>query len=477
MTGAGGLLQTRAPRRLLVVVTGFLASVAVGLAPVQTAAGAEGPPDVTAAGAALEAATAESAAARVEFTRAQSLLPPAQAQKVRAAAELQTARREADGAQRRLAASRQFLVLAQQRSAQAAAALQVQRDEAAALARALYQSGPPEGLRGLAAAQNLDGFVDQAVGVGVAGTTVQRKLVAINEAAFVATQAIAAARQRADRVASDEAAVFSRLDNARVASERADRAAADVAALLATRARAVAIATAAEAADRQRYEELQTQSARTAELLAQRQRVADAEAAQAERAAQEEAAAQAQAAAEAEAAAEAAQAERAAQAAAAAEPDTAVPPVPSRRVPPPAAAPAALPPAQDGGRLTRPTGGPVVSSYGSRSDPVTGRSSFHPGMDISGPTGQPIVAAAAGTVALVQSVGESGGYGNYTCLEHGGGLATCYAHQSSVNVRPGERVARGQLIGRVGSTGYSTGAHLHFEVRVGGQTRDPANYL
>ena len=73
--------------------------------------------------------------------------------------------------------------------------------------------------------------------------------------------------------------------------------------------------------------------------------------------------------------------------------------------------------------------------------------------------------------------GYNGGYGNYTCIDHGGGVSTCYAHQSAIHVSVGQHVSQGQVIGLVGNTGYSFGAHLHFEVRVNGVATQPLNYL
>jgi murein DD-endopeptidase MepM/ murein hydrolase activator NlpD len=101
----------------------------------------------------------------------------------------------------------------------------------------------------------------------------------------------------------------------------------------------------------------------------------------------------------------------------------------------------------------------------------------HPGIDIGVPAGTPIRAAMDGTVIFTQSEAESGGYGNYTCIDHGGGLSTCYAHQSSFAVSTGEHVSQGQVIGYVGCTGLCFGDHLHFEVRVNGSVVDPLGYL
>jgi len=102
---------------------------------------------------------------------------------------------------------------------------------------------------------------------------------------------------------------------------------------------------------------------------------------------------------------------------------------------------------------------------------------MHEGIDISVPEGTPIRAAADGTVILMQSEYESGGYGNYTCIDHGGGLSTCYAHQSSFATSVGASVSQGDVIGLSGNTGHSTGPHLHFEVRINGAPTDPLGYL
>jgi murein DD-endopeptidase MepM/ murein hydrolase activator NlpD len=118
-----------------------------------------------------------------------------------------------------------------------------------------------------------------------------------------------------------------------------------------------------------------------------------------------------------------------------------------------------------------PVEGTLTSGFGYR----WGR--MHEGIDISVPEGTPIRAAADGTVILEQSEYESGGYGNYTCIDHGGGLSTCYAHQSSFATSVGARVSQGDLIGYSGNTGHSTGPHLHFEVRINGVPTDPLGYL
>ena len=123
---------------------------------------------------------------------------------------------------------------------------------------------------------------------------------------------------------------------------------------------------------------------------------------------------------------------------------------------------------QGGGAYIWPVNGPVVSPFGMR----WGR--LHAGIDIAVPSGTPIRAAASGSVAMA---GWMGGYGQYTCLQHGSGVATCYAHQSSIGVGAGASVKQGQVIGAVGCTGHCFGDHLHFEVRINGSPVDPTGYL
>ena len=116
----------------------------------------------------------------------------------------------------------------------------------------------------------------------------------------------------------------------------------------------------------------------------------------------------------------------------------------------------------------------LTSNFGQRSDPFNGGKAFHRGIDLAAPEGSPILAAQDG---VVKSVGERGGYGLAVEVEHEGGVTTLYGHASETLVQAGDRIEKGQPIGRVGHSGRATGDHLHFEVRVGGGAVDPKTVL
>ena len=120
------------------------------------------------------------------------------------------------------------------------------------------------------------------------------------------------------------------------------------------------------------------------------------------------------------------------------------------------------------GTMIWPISGAFTSPFGMR----WGR--LHAGIDLAAPEGTPIRAAQSGKVVLA---GWTGGYGNYTCVQHGGSLSTCYAHQSRYGTSVGASVSQGQVIGYVGNTGHSFGAHLHFETRINGSPVDPMGFL
>ena len=115
-----------------------------------------------------------------------------------------------------------------------------------------------------------------------------------------------------------------------------------------------------------------------------------------------------------------------------------------------------------------------MSGFGYRTDPIDGSTKFHSGVDIAASMGTPIKACLGGTVVFS---GSLGGYGNAVVIDHGGGMGTLYAHQSKLGSSVNEAVSAGQVIGYVGSTGHSTGPHLHFEVRLNGNPVNPVPYL
>jgi murein DD-endopeptidase MepM/ murein hydrolase activator NlpD len=121
-----------------------------------------------------------------------------------------------------------------------------------------------------------------------------------------------------------------------------------------------------------------------------------------------------------------------------------------------------------------PARGWLTSTMGSRIDPINGGDDFHPGLDIAAEKGQPVYATAAGTV---RSASFENGYGNLIVLDHGFGLETLYGHLSAFNIKKGDKVQRGDLIGRVGSTGRATGPHLHYEVHANGKLLNPLQLL
>jgi murein DD-endopeptidase MepM/ murein hydrolase activator NlpD len=127
---------------------------------------------------------------------------------------------------------------------------------------------------------------------------------------------------------------------------------------------------------------------------------------------------------------------------------------------------------QGSGSMIWPANGPITGVFGEARP-----GHMHAGIDIAAPAGTPIHAADDGRVVLMQGIGASGGYGNFTCVQHSASLSTCYAHQSSFGTSLGASVNKGQVIGSVGNTGHSFGAHLHFEVRVNGSPVNPMGYL
>ena len=126
--------------------------------------------------------------------------------------------------------------------------------------------------------------------------------------------------------------------------------------------------------------------------------------------------------------------------------------------------------------VRKPVAGEVdmSSPFGMRLDPFLGRPAIHTGIDLRGEIGEPVHATATGKVSIA---GREGGYGNMVEINHGNGLATRYGHLSEIDVKVGQTVRIGEVIGKIGSTGRSTGPHLHYETRINGEAVDPQKFL
>ena len=127
------------------------------------------------------------------------------------------------------------------------------------------------------------------------------------------------------------------------------------------------------------------------------------------------------------------------------------------------------------GILGYPCSGPITSPFGYRIHPIFGTTIYHSGIDIGVDEGTPVHAADSGVV--IYSGSGLTGYGNVVIIDHGNGLSTLYAHNSALLVSEGESVSKGQVVAYSGMTGYATGPHVHFEVRVNGSPTDPMGYL
>ncbi len=347
-------------------------------------------------------------------------------------AKVTAARKTLDGADRDLAKAQQLLIakrssLAQAQTDQRAAQVQVDaatakydkaRDQLAVMLRAAFENGVGGDLDALMDGGTPDQLADRVGLLDQLSATRQKRLKSLAASKDELTRkenALAAARQRAQQAVKAADAVF---DQVSADQSRAATAANQLVSLQRQQQGAFTKAKSAVAAAQKKYNDLQAASARLQQVLAARS-------------------------------------------------------ASSGTLPLSTGDPGAV----SAGGLIMPTTGVFSSGFGYRTDPFGGGISFHAGQDIAAPTGTPIVAATAGTVAIVETPDQSGGYGNFTCIDRGGGFATCYAHQSAVFVHVGQVVAQGQLIGLVGSTGASTGPHLHFEVRINGVPVNPLPYL
>lgn len=387
----------------------------------------------------LEAATDRAQQAAADHAAATAALPGAEDALEDAKGRVIAADATARQAQRDAAAAAAALGTADTEYDDAKAQVEHSRDDVSAFVAAAYkgsgfamfnsilESGSPNDLA--LRISYLDRIADQS----------QRALDDLTVARMAAKQRSDVAELARDKARRAAEQTRQALQDSMAAQTSAEQAAADIKTLIDKSAQAEAVASSERTAVLARYQQLKVDSDRIADEL------------------------------RAEAAAEAAAAARAAKAAAKA----------SGRPVVAGGAPlnTAVGP-KSGAFFLMPVHGWKSSNYGMRFDPVYKVYQLHAGIDLAAGGGQPIVAAADGKVVRA---GWGGGNGNYTCISHGifqgKGLATCYGHQSQILVRVGQIVHRGELIGRVGTTGASTGYHLHFEVRLNGSPIQPLTWL
>jgi len=424
------------------------------------------------------------AAAQARYDLAAGALPAARA-------ALLTAQGEADGAavlslqaQRDVTAAQQRVVLATAAAARAQVQVQQRLAATSSSVATAYMEGPVPALSTWLGATDLAAIADRGVTLGHVGARLHASVLAVDAARSALAQdeaqaGVALGQVRAAQVAAGVAQVRA-VQAAALAAQRG----AAVTALVRQRSGALASAQDAEAGDAGQVAALQAQSDRIQALLAARPRTPPPAPKPVPTATTAAPAATTAAPAATTAAPGPTTTAAATTTATPITPTTptttpttptTTPTTPTATLSPPTAPPPPAPAqmvAASG--LLWPASGPVTSGFGYRVDPVTNIRQLHAGVDIGAPTGAPISAAQAGTVAFTGTVE---GYGNYTCIDHGDGFATCYAHQSSILVTEGQVVARGQKIGLVGTTGWVTGPHLHFETRVDGVPVDPMQYF
>ncbi len=370
--------------------------------------------------AALESATERAQQAGRSFAQANRQLPGAEDRAAAAQGSVIAAQVKVGEAQRAADAAQQRLARAQTEFGRAQTQVSSARKRLGEYARSSYESGYFVAPAMMLATKGVDQILAASeYAQAVAATRhdeVQRMKVALNSAAEHRAEVTdrkrkaEAANQRAQ---SSLAAARDEESAARAAEQRVTQ-------LTDQRADALQVAESEREANRRQYEDLQAESRRIESALQEAAR-------QAREQAQEQG-----------------------------------------RPPPP-------PTGGGNGDFIMPVSGYISSSFGYRFDPYYRRSQLHAGTDFAAPGGAPIKAVAAGRVIRAT---WAGGYGRYTCIYHGEisrgpGLSTCYAHQSRINVSAGQSVRQGQVIGRVGTTGASTGNHLHFEVRLNGRPVNP----
>lgn len=377
-----------------------------------------------------------------ELAAVQEKLSAAQTKLATANASVSQAQGAAAAAQAKLAAATVSVAKTNTEVAVIRAQIEVLSGQIALLARTVYMSGGRfEELQILIESKNPAEIAERLAAL----KRVSRGNAVVLDETAAAQVALAAKleelRQLRDVAEASQADASAELDKAAASQQEAQSAQAEVAEIVAKQQALLQVAATHKHEVKAMYDQ----------LLAEQRRIAAIAKARAEQEARQEAA----------------RLKAAADAASKGKPPTGSPPVGT----PDASGPGTLP---TGGLIWPIPGHSAGGGTGWRVHPVYGYRSCHTGNDIGAGSGTPILAAASGTVVLAESGGP---YGNHTLISHGGGLATMYAHQSRFAVSAGAKVSQGDVIGYVGSTGYSTGPHLHFEVHVNGIPYEPMGWF
>jgi len=384
--------------------------------------------------AALESATARARQAGAAYAQANRQLPAAQRALAEARGEVAAARVQANAAEKAAQRARTQLAAAEAALTDTERQVEAARESLGDFVRASYQGAPYMATSAVLSAQSPEELIAGLNYLDNLAGAERRAVDTVTKSRLVAAQKRADVAER-KRIADEaEAKARDALEAARGQEAAAEAAEQRVAQLVGQRKQALQVAQQEKAANAAQYAELQAESRRIAAALRE-----------AARKAREEAKKKGQ--------------------------KPRRPGAGTPRPPSGGGSPSAI--------LLMPVDGYKSSDFGYRYDPYYRVWQLHAGTDYAAPGGAPIRAADDGRVIRA---GRNGGYGNYTCIYHGElrdgrGLSTCYAHQSSIGVSVGQQVGRGQVIGRVGTTGASTGNHLHFEVRLDGEPVNPLRYL
>ena len=397
----------------------------------------------------LETATARAQQAGVAFTVANRQLPAARLAVDEARGRVAAAQVKADEARRSAEGMKRQLVAAEATLAKNQQAVEQARDALGDFVASTYEGQPYMAASSLLAGGGPDamlarlGYVDNIAG------RQKRALNTVTKARLIAAEKRAQVAEKKRQADVADAQARRALADADAEEQAAEAAQARVTRLVGQRQQALNIAQQEKIASNAQYDQLLAESERIAAELR--------EAAREEREAQQ----------------------RAAAAAAAKARSNSRQGSTRSRSPSSNNRPRSSQPSASSRGFIKPVDGWKSSDFGWRYDPFYHRWQLHAGTDFAAPRGTPIWAAASGRVIRA---GWNGGYGNYTCIYHGllpngRGLSTCYGHQSAIQVRVGQHVRQGQVIGRVGTTGASTGNHLHFEVRLDGEPVNPLPWL